>query len=468
MSAGRKPLRVAVVGGGWAGCAAAVELARDGCAVTLFEAARTLGGRARGVAFKDRMLDNGQHILLGAYTESLRLLRRVGVDPARAFLRLPLQMRYPDTQAGMEFVAPRLPAPLHMLVALLRAKGLDRADRMALARFTTSARWMGWQLDADCSVVELLERFGQTPRLTRLMWRPLCLAALNTPPERASAKVFLAVLRDSLGARRAASDMLLPRLELGALFPAAAAHYVEQRGGLVVTGALVTSLAQADGGWSVEAAGTADSFDALVLATPAWQSGALLKNLPGAAELAAQLGAFEYEPIATCYLQYQPSLRLELPFCALLDDPRANAWGQFVFDRGQLDPGNAGLLAVVVSAAGEAAQLDRDELAASIAAQLAQAFGRPELARPAWTQVITEKRATFACTPELRRPACATALPGLVLAGDYTASDYPATLESAVRSGRRAATAILSYGRLRRKNSSLSHPDGGAGGRGVQ
>jgi predicted NAD/FAD-dependent oxidoreductase len=262
--------------------------------------------------------------------------------------------------------------------------------------------------------------------------------------------------------------MLLPKLALGALFPAAAAHYVEQRGGAVRTGALVTRLARAGQLWQVETAGTRQDFDAVVLATPAWQAAALLQDQPGGAALAAQLAAFDYEPITTCYLQYPPSLRLGLPFCALLDDPAANAWGQFVFDRGQLDPDNAGLLAVVVSAAGDAAQLERAALAASIAAQLAQAFGRPELAHPQWTKVITEKRATFACTPGLRRPECATALPGLVLAGDYTASDYPATLESAVRSGRRAATAILSYGRLPREKRSLSQPDGRPGGRGVQ
>jgi squalene-associated FAD-dependent desaturase len=468
MFADKTALRVAVVGGGWAGCAAAVELAGAGCAVTLYEAARTLGGRARGVELKGRMLDNGQHILLGAYTEALRLLRRVGVEPARAFLRLPLQMRYPGQPAAMDFVAPRLPAPLHMLAGLLRARGLDRADRMALARFTTSARWMGWQLDRDCSVAELLDRFDQTARLTRLMWRPLCLAALNTPPERASARIFLAVLRDSLGARRAASDMLLPRLELGALFPAAAAAYVERRGGQVRTGAAVTALEQSQRGWRLQGANAPEDFDAVVLATPAWQSSALLRDQRGAAELAAQLGAFEYEPIATCYLQYEPSLRLPLPFCALVDVPEQGAWGQFVFDRGQLDPGNGGLLAVVISAAGAAALLERDQLAASLAAQLAAAFGRPELARPAWTQLITEKRATFACTPGLVRPPVATALPGLALAGDYTASDYPATLEAAVRSGRRAATAILSHGRLLRKNSRLSHGNGSTTKRGVQ
>ena len=445
MSVADTARRVAVVGGGWAGCAAAVELAGRGCEVTLFEAARTLGGRARGVEAHGRTLDNGQHILLGAYRESLKLLRRVGVDPAAALLRLPLQMRYPDTQAGMHFVAPRLPAPLHMLVALLRARGLERADKLALARFNTTARWMGWQLHNDCSVAELLHRFDQTERLIRLLWTPLCLAALNTPPERASAKVFLAVLRDSLGARRAASDMLLPRLELGALFPTAAARWIERHGGVVRSGAKVTALAQADGRWQLQATGQAvggdwrGAFDAVVLATPAPQAAALLRPLPQLADLAAQLDAFEFEPIATVYLQYAPEVGLALPFCALLDDPAAGRWGQFAFDRGQLDAGQAGLLSVVISAAGAAAALDQDQLASSTAAQLADAFGRPELKTPLWTRVITEKRATFACAPGLVRPPNATALDGLTLAGDYTAGEYPATLESAVQSGLAAA-----------------------------
>jgi squalene-associated FAD-dependent desaturase len=462
-------MSVAVVGGGWAGCTAAVTLADGGAKVTLFEAARTLGGRARAIESGGKTLDNGQHILLGAYRDTLRLLRRVGVDPKRAFLRLPLQMRYPAGTGGMDFAAPRLPAPLHVLAALLRAKGLERADKLALARFSTSARWMGWHLHTDCSVAELLERFDQTERLVRLMWRPLCLAALNTAPEQASARVFLAVLRDSLGARRAASDMLLPRLELGALFPAAAARHVENAGGAVRYGALVTGIARHGERWQITSAAGTQTFDAVVLAAPPWQASTLLKLLAGTEELTDRLDAFAYEPIATCYLQYAPELKLALPFCALLDNPAAGHWGQFVFDRGQLDPGMAGMLAVVVSAAGAAAELGRDELASLVAGQLAEAFGRPELASPAWTQVIVEKRATFACTPGLARPAAgATGLPGLVLAGDYTASDYPATLESAVRSGSAAATAILSYARLRRKNGSLSHPDGDGGAPPVQ
>ncbi len=440
--------RVAVAGGGWAGCAAAVELAAAGCKVTLFEAARTLGGRARGVEVHGRMLDNGQHILLGAYSDTMRLLRRVGIDPGAALLNLPLQMRYPAGSGGMDFVAPRLPAPLHLAVALLRAKGLAAADKMALARFSTTARWMGWQLHADCSVSELLERFDQTPRLVQLMWRPLCLAALNTPPERASAKVFLAVLRDSLGAARAASDMLLPRLELSALFPAAAAGFIETHGGALRCGVRVCAISQDRGQWRVDAAGqtvggnSGALFDAVVLAVPPPAAAALLANLPVGA-IGQQLSAFEYEPITTCYLQYPAEVRLDLPFYALLDDPAAGHWGQFVFDRGQLDAGQAGLCSVVVSASAAAAALDQATLARAIAAQLAAVFGRPALASPAWSQVITEKRATFACTPGLQRLPTASGLDGLVLAGDYTASDYPATLETAVRSGAAAAKAII-------------------------
>jgi squalene-associated FAD-dependent desaturase len=434
---------VAVVGGGWAGCAAAVELALGGASVTLFEAARTLGGRARAVRSREALLDNGQHIMLGAYEQTLALLRRVGVDEREALLRLPLQMRYPPNSGLMDFVAPRLPAPLHMLAALLRARGLSREDKLALARFTTSARWMQWGLDLDVSVAELLERFDQTPALIRQMWRPLCLAALNTPIEQASANVFLAVLRDSLGAKRKASDMLIPRVLLDALFPEAARRFVEERGGRVACGARVDTIIPAGARWDVGAAGEAAQFDAIVLATPAWQSAALLGGLPGAEALAAQLDGFAYEPISTVYLQYAPGTRLPLPFCALLDEPSAGAWGQFAFDRAQLDPGQDGLLAVVVSAAAGAVALEQDVLAASVAAQLAAAFGQPALRQPRWTRVLTEKRATFACTPGLARPANATDLPGLFVAGDYTASDYPATLETAVRSGLAAARLAL-------------------------
>jgi squalene-associated FAD-dependent desaturase len=425
--------QVAVVGGGWAGCAAAVELAARGVAVTLYEAARTLGGRARVVHLHGKALDNGQHIMLGAYRETLRMMRRLGIAERSALLRLPLQMCYPDG-AGMYFVAARLPAPLHVAAALLRSRGLSRQDKMALARFSTAARWMGWRLNLDCSVTELLDRFDQTDTLVRLMWRPLCIAALNTPPERASAQVFLHVLRDSLGARRAASDMLLPRVDLSALFPTRAAAFVESRGGKVALGATIDTLERDGDRWRIQ-----DTVhDAVIVATPPPQAATLLRQHAPAAEIPA----FEWESITTVYLQYAAGLKLERPFLALVDQPDARHWGQFVFDRGQLNAADGGLLAVVISASGPALDLGNDSLPPQVAAQLAQALRRPELAAPLWTRVISEKRATFACTPGLQRPSNDIGVDGLALAGDYTASDYPATLESAVRSGVAAATLV--------------------------
>jgi len=432
---------IAVIGGGWAGCAAAVTLAKAGKRVSLFEAGRTLGGRARRVDIDGRTLDNGQHILLGAYRSTLSLMKTVGIDAERAMLRLPLQMRYPAAADGMDFVAPRLPAPWHMLVALLRATGLTREDKLALARFSTTARWMGWQLHDDCSVTELLERFDQTDRLNRLMWAPLCIAALNTPPQRASAQVFLNVLRDSLGARRAASDMLIPRTDLTALFPQQAAAFVEDHGGSVACGQAAASLSATDGGWNVafKQGATPQSFDGVVIATAPEAAADLLEGLHDT----TTLRAFSYEPITTCYLQYPAHVRLQQPFFALTDKAGLDAWGQFVFDRGQVNgaaaPDDAGLLAVVVSAAAEAIAEGHATMAAGIAAQLARQLGDAQLQTPLWTKVISEKRATFSCTPGLLRPDNGGMPVGLALAGDYVAGDYPATLEAAVRSGVAAA-----------------------------
>lgn len=435
--------RVAVIGGGWAGCSAAVELANKGWAVDLFESARVLGGRARRVELNGMGLDNGQHIMLGAYRETLRLLRAVGVDPDKAFLSLPLQMRYPTDSGGMDFVTPRLPAPLHMLAGLLRATGLSRDDKLSLARFSTTARWMDWQLNQDCSVTELLNRFDQTDRLIRLMWRPLCIAALNTPPERASAQVFLAVLRDSLGARRAASDMLIPRTDLSSLFPEHAGNFVCRHGGRVHTGNPVKSIRREGGCWRIAVSGTysestSSIFDAVVIATQAAHAVALIETIPDV----PPIPAFTYEPITTCYLQYDSGLRLAQPFFALLDDEASRKWGQFVFDRGWLDVQQAGLLAVVVSASSEAIALGHDLLAQAIMTQLVEVFRAPHFSSPLWTKVISEKRATFSCAPALLRPSNETGAKGLVLAGDYTAGEYPATLEAAVQSGVRAAALL--------------------------
>lgn len=421
-------MKYAVIGAGWAGCSAAVELAKSGHQVHLFEAARTLGGRGRQVNVHNLMLDNGQHILLGAYKATLTLLKTVGQH--QQLLRLPLQICYPPKSDGMNLIAAKLPAPFHMLIGLIRATGLSRADKMALLRFSSTARWMGWQLNNDCSVAELLMRFDQTDNLIRLMWQPLCVAALNTPIERASAQIFLNVLKDSLGAKRSASDMLIPRTDLSSLLPQAAAAYIASRGGAIRLGCAVHAIHRHPEKWQLDYAQTSDDFDGVIIATPIETARHFLAPL----NLANHIPEFDYEPISTCYLKYPADTRLERPLMALAERPERAAWGQFVFDRGQLD-NHAGLFAIVVSASGQAIEQGHVKLAFYCATQLAVDLDRPELLTPEWSQVITEKRATFACTPNLKRPSNLLPLPNLVLAGDYTESRYPATLETAVQSG---------------------------------
>lgn len=434
---------VAVIGAGWAGCAAAVELVAQGRQVTLFEAARTAGGRAREVTFNDYSLDNGQHILLGAYAETLRLMALVGVNIQTAVLRVPLQMRYP-ANTGMDFVAAKLPAPWHLLVGMLRASGLAAADKFALVSFSASARRIDWTLEHDCSVTDLLRAFHQTERLIQLMWRPLCLAALNTPPEEASAQVFLQVLKDSLGAQRASSDMLLPRVDLSALFPMPAIDYIVARGGSVNFGKRISALRRDSYGWSLQSGANASAesthiVDQVIIATDLHNARALLKPLTGNIVMPEAT----HQAITTCYLQYEASCRLDAVFYALADNPLLGHWGQFVFDRGQLTVAQQGLFAVVISAAQQAILLDHTDLIAAVTAQLALVFSRPDFAHPLWSKVISEKRATFSCVPGMPRAGNDIGLGDVVLAGDYTASSYPATLEAAVRSGVTAARSLI-------------------------
>ncbi|MFZ6752939.1 hydroxysqualene dehydroxylase HpnE [Undibacterium sp. Dicai25W] len=437
---------IAVIGGGWAGCAAAVQLTKQGHQVSLFEASRTLGGRARAVEVNGLKVDNGQHILLGAYQQSLQMMREVGIDMEQSFLRLPLQMIYPSHEDGMQFIAPKsgfIPAPLHLLIALWQSKGLEKADKLALARFSSTARWMGWKLYQDCSVSELLQRFDQTERLCRLMWNPLCVAALNTPPERASAQVFLNVLRDSLGAKRAASDMLIPQLNLSALFPEQAAVFIQSKGNKLNLGQAVTGVSQhtgMPGKWQLNLSKqeTSDEhayYDGIIIATDCSNAKRLLKS----ANSDTVLPEFAFEAITTCYLNYAADIRLPGAMHALCDAPQQEKWGQYVFDRGYLHIEHAGLLAVVISAPQNPNSIEHDKIASAIASQLAESFQLPALKLPLWHQIITEKRATFSCTPGLARPPNTTDQTGLLLAGDYTAGDYPATIEAAVRSGISAA-----------------------------
>ena len=397
--------RVAIVGAGYAGMAAAVTLAERGVALTVFEASALAGGRARRIHHQGHELDNGQHILIGAYSELYRLMRAVGV-PQTALLRIPLEVRYPA-----RFHLRRLPAPLGLAGGLLIARGISLGERLSAARFIARLRRERFQLDADVPVSELLARHRQNGRVGHYLWRPLCVSALNTPPELASGKVFLAVLRDTMGGAAEASDLLLPRRDLSRLFPEPAADYVRARGGEIRLQSPVKDLVA-----------LRQSFDAIVVAVGPHQLKTLLPDAP----------EYSYQPIYTCYLQYGERASLPFPMVGLAD-----GLVQWVFDRGAL-LGEKGRLACVISAQGDHQQMSLDALAERCQRELAAAL--PGLGKAQWSRVIAEKRATVTCSPGPK--AAMPSVPGVLFAGDYTDGEYPPTLEAAVRSGVRAARVL--------------------------
>lgn len=434
-------LDLAVVGGGWAGCAAAVEAALRGARVTLYEAGHVLGGRAKRIEGGEAWphpLDNGAHILIGAYRESLRLMTAVGVDPERAFMRLPLHFRSADRAGFMLVAHPRWPAPLHLAWGLLTVKGLDWAERLGIDALMRRLKRWRWEPPPTWTVADLVRETGQRARVVKLLWEPLCLAALNTAMDEADARIFATVLRDSFGAARADSDMLLPRVDLSAAFPEPAGRWLAGQGHAVHRGAPVRRLEPGGSGWRVDGL----PHDAVILATQPSAASRLLADSgledPGLSGLA-------FRSITTVYLRLAAPFRLAHPLLALEEDAARGRHGQWVFDRAMLRGDGAtapGELAFVISVREQHLAMSDDALVTSLVAQLEGAL-RQALPPVAAARRITDRRATLAVTPGLARPVNATRRPGLHLAGDYTDTGYPSTLEGAVRSAMKAVDLAL-------------------------
>ena len=431
---------VIVIGGGMAGMAAAASLAERNIKVTLLEAAAHLGGRARSVAIEHNsqvtQLDNGQHIALGAYRETLKLLATIGVQEKDAFLRTPLNLELRDGRQTAFKLSTNsyLSAPINQLISFLSCQGLQWHERFTVIRFMLRLKKTNYLINHDEPLAEFLQKNQQSSNTIAFLWEPLCLAALNTPIKIASSKVFLNVLKDTFKSKHN-SDFLLPKLDLSQLFSQPIARYVAANQGKVILNQRVKSVTPSNNGYKITTKEKSFEASHVIIAMSPVRLRNVIGDLPKLNFIAEQTDSYSYQPIYTIYLQYSRDATLPKPMLGLV-----GGVSQWVFDRGVLC-GQSGLMAVIISAQGKHQQYTQDTLALRVAQELRDAF--PHLAKPLWHKVIAEKRATFSCNVNLPRPANSTLYPNLFIAGDYTYADYPATIEGAVRSGVTAANLIF-------------------------
>ena len=435
-------MQVAIIGGGMAGLSAAAALADQGIQITLFEAGPHFGGRARSVAIEFNsqtfQVDNGQHILLGAYHETLKLLAKVGVNEQQAFLRLPLalNMHSPRNKQTFKLSSPSyLLFPINQLIGFLCCQGLSFSERISAIIFIAKLKRTRYRLTLDEPLKDFLLKNGQSRLLINFLWEPLCLAALNTPIALASSKIFLNVLHDAFNQTKSDSDFLIPKLDLSQILATPIVRYLQTKQATLLTNKRIRSIKPFENGFQVSTRLEMFEFSHVIIATAARKLKELTVDLPKLEFVTSQTEAYDYQPIYTVYLQYPNQTTLPQPMLGLVD-----VTSQWVFDRGQLC-GQQGLIAVVISAEGKHQKLTQDALALKVAQELHLAF--PYLPKPLWHKVIAEKRATFSCNVNLPRPSNITPYANLLLAGDYTYSDYPATIEGAVRSGITCANLIL-------------------------
>ena len=400
-------MKVAVVGGGLAGLATALELVDAGQEVTLLEARPTLGGAVQTLPEREgdpgSPPDNGQHIALGCFTEYLRFLERIG--ESGAYLRTRLGLPVVDEAGRFATIAPSLPA-------LMRYSHLSLRDRTRLP--VTALRLRSARPLPEETFGELLRRLGETSQSIDRFWDVFIRPALNLPADEVDAEAGLFTVRTALLGPRASSDLVLPTKPLGRMHGDAAGRALGAR---VRLEQRVDTLDEVDA-------------DAVVLAVPPRESARLL------GEPEPQL---EDSPIVSVHLWFDEPI-LDVPLAALLGTD-----AHWVFDRGRLlgdAPRAAGqYLTVVSSGVPELLEVRGRELVERIAAQLTERLGDAELL---WSRVSREPYATIALRPGVTRPGVETSRPDVARAGAWTDTGWPATMESAIRSGRRAAQHILS------------------------
>ncbi len=440
-----KKNKIIIVGAGWAGLAAALELSRAGKEVLILEASPQAGGRARCISFGNDIVDNGQHLFIGAYEHTLKLMADLNLDEKTLFRREPFRLYMHHGNRIIDLKFKNLKTPFHLLSGLLFAKGLHLREKLAFMKFGLFLHRNAFEISHDLSVHKLLQKTKQPLSLIKGVWEPLALAALSTPIEHASSKVFLEILRKTFKENKHHSDLLFAKNHLSALLPEPAIQYLSQKGCQIHYNERVQSLCIEDN-HCVGVKTNARTFmtHSVILATPPNITAKLLQPIPILATLCQQLESFTFETITTIYFKYAKPLHLPCPMLGFVGKT-----AQWIFKR---DIADQHILSIVITGKGPHHHLSHPELIAIVKEELASIY--PELKHPLDWRIISEKRAAFTCNVNIHenRPYAKTSIQNLLLAGDYTQTSYPATLEAAIISGIKAAQLVSLKDTIQKKD----------------
>ena len=440
------PDEVLIIGGGFAGLVAGVALAEEGRGVRLLEQKPHLGGRAR--SFLDpatgSVLDNGQHIFMGCYHSTIRFLSTIGTLDRVRFQRH-LTLHFLDRNGRLTVLqCPGLPSPWHVLLGVLRSGSFAFKEKLEVLRLGGSLQWAKAMDHGSekLSVREWLTRLGQSERLQRNFWDLLCIAALNEDPTVASAALFERVLRLALFTSPEDSRLAIPAVGLSDVYVDAATAYIRARGGRVECSRSVASLLVSEGQCRGVRLSSGEEIEAesVLSAVPSFQLAGLL---PG--EL------LRFEPFFAPVISLRPApiisinLWFDRPITELDFVGLRGTTIQWVFNKGKILGSGENYVSLVLSGAHRHIGRSKEELLATSLHELGDLFPEAQKAKLHHSLIIKERFATFSPTWEAEqlRPTARTPVRDLYLAGDWTATGLPATIESAVQSGYTAAGAIL-------------------------
>ncbi len=431
---------VIVIGGGFAGLAAATALAERGIRVTVLERRPRLGGRA--YSFTDDAtgdtVDNGQHLMMGCYHETMRFLERIGSEKLVNWFPAP-RVDFLDRDGAAALICPPLPAPLHMLVGMIRLRGISLVEKLSLLRVGLALQTSKKNFRAkygDMSVAEWLTKYGQSARIRERFWDPFVIATINEDPAKAAAVLLIQVLNQGFGGTFEDSKMVISKVGLSELYTGQAVTFVEARGGEVRLQTGVKRLVVENGTFVGAELSSGETLmaDACVSTVPP----ADLARFAG--EYFLNLDTFGAAPIISVNLWFDRPV-MDAAFAGLIGTRVQWAFNKSAFAE---DAADSNHLALIISAAYEFARVPNEELVALALDDLRAVMPRAREATLLHSRVVKEFTATFSATVanERRRPNYKTAVANLFLGGDWVNTGLPATIESAVVSGHRCAELI--------------------------